>query len=78
MHSIDHIRREQRGDFEGTEATKSTRPEQNMPLEEVIYQLTGEEQWAAACVSWNPNAQAGQQAAASIANGLLRVEDLAV
>ena len=46
-------------------------------LEDVHISIFEEEQ-AVTCVCWNPNLQAGGWAAAGMANGLIRIEDLAV
>ena len=58
--------------------TTFSRQEQNLAsIEEVQISIYEEEQ-AVTCVSWNTNVQTGGWAAAGMANGLLRVEDLAI
>lgn len=61
---------------EGDDA-KTKKGKQKVEYEEIQISIFEEEQ-AVTCVAWNPNLNTGGWAAATMANGLIRVEDLAV
>ena len=48
------------------------------PIESLAYDTLYEEEQAVTCVAWNPNPRVGGWAAAGLANGVVRVEDLGV
>ena len=58
--------------------TTANKQEQDLAAFEDVQISIYEEEQAVTCISWSPNVQTGGWAAAGMANGLLRVEDLAI